>query len=361
MTNAEVKALLNEGFNFNTVVDYVTFPYKKFSYDYRNIFFNILQERFSYIALREVNSDGTIICYFNEGQKDKKYRDYHQINVITDIFTEEERLKAINRNKNNKQSPLEYYRQNFHDIICRIIEKDLDVNCFTLREQLYMEIPEAHQFKVTLAFSLIRIFKPKSMLDPRVLWGDRLVAAIACKVQRFIGFEKNKRLEMGHKMIIGSLSSLNSLNIEKYHIDYKTDFTKLNFDINLDPNFDLMNFEDLDLVFTSIHEYDTEEYPSEKFNSYQEWYHYYEKLIKNCIKCVRTKGHIIIEIYEEIMSKYKNIDDDEDSEIKDVTSRKDQILLRYKTDEIAKKHGASLIQTIHTRKSNVVVRVYRKN
>ena len=132
--------------------------------------------------------------------------DYDEIDVITDYFTEEQRMSA--RRNNEPYSPLECWQRASYNrkFFAEIIEQQKPLDSYHLREAVYHHTKECTQFKASLTRAVIQLFGAKRMLDFSAGWGDRLIGAIGAGVERYLGVDPNTALRAGHDAIIEQLA-----------------------------------------------------------------------------------------------------------------------------------------------------------
>jgi len=121
---------------------------------------------------------------------------YDQVNRLTDYFSEEVRLRA---NVYGCVSPLEYYRQNYSEVIDKAKElqekyHDHPNFRFFIREAVYNLARECNNFKIDLTKYILMFFGSKKVLDPSAGWGDRLLGAAAAGVDSYYGIDPNPAL-----------------------------------------------------------------------------------------------------------------------------------------------------------------------
>jgi hypothetical protein len=175
--------------------------------------------------------------------------DYETINMITDYFTEEERLKAIV--KGQKYSPIEYWNNNWKELI----KQTNDIK--KLRDLIWKNGPkEATQFKITSAYSIFKYIEKDldlnlskcNILDPSSGWGDRLIMSIGLNFNKYVGYDPNVNLQKGY----------NEIN---------TYFGKTNYKVIPEPFEDATLKQNFDFVFTSPPYFDVEDYTNDKNQS----------------------------------------------------------------------------------------------
>ena len=74
------------------------------------------------------------------------------------------------------------------------------------RNQIRKNVKECTNFCPTIICSLIKLFKPKHILDFSAGWGDRLLGVMTYdeKIKSFYGIDPNKSLHTGYKNMIKS-------------------------------------------------------------------------------------------------------------------------------------------------------------
>lgn len=180
-----------------------------------------------------------------------------ELNNITDCFTEEARIQCQFR---GNESPAEYWQRNF-----AAYEGKTPMD---IREKLYIDAHYCNNFRISVAISVLRhfqeIFGPRmSWLDISAGWGDRLLAAIACRVE-YMAADPNPALHAGYNKI---RSSLNSPEFRGQYIIEQNGFEHLQLR------------KKYDLVFTSPPFFDLEIYSNDSKDSLKanptasEWYH----------------------------------------------------------------------------------------
>jgi len=215
--------------------------------------------------------------------------DWHkneELNNITDCFTEECRIKC----KFGKYpSPLEYWQSNKLNLF------KITSDPRKLRELLYSQTKLCNNFRISVALSILQIFHAKKWLDISAGWGDRLIAAIAYNVDRYVSVDPNPCLFKGYKQIIDTLAS----NKQKYTI--------------IQGGFEQVTLPDekFDLVFSSPPFFDLEDYSNSqddslhKYKQKDEWYNKF--LIPSLDKAynyLELGGHLVLYMGEGIKTNY---------------------------------------------------------
>eukprot|EP00667_Euglena_gracilis_P013035 EG_transcript_13423 len=139
--------------------------------------------------------------------------DYHEMDVLTDLFTEEPRLRS--RRLDRSHCPLDHWELPHLNVawIRTLLLREgrykfTELSSESLRETMayHRDISECTQFKPTLGISIIRLLQGRRVLDFSSGWGDRLVAAIASGVERYVGVDPNPDLQPGYRAIIQQLA-----------------------------------------------------------------------------------------------------------------------------------------------------------
>lgn len=207
----------------NNIIENCTFPYKKFWMNENDV--KIMFERLiCYEPLFKqdkyklnVFSDRYLIPWNFEGKQivlPIGNDEYDNIDIITDYFSEENRMQA--KMMYAEKSPIQAWNdvKLITKIVNNLIENQKDINMKELREQIYQNIPEATQFKTTLAISFYKKFKANNVLDISAGWGDRLIAAIAHNVNKYLAYDPNKSLKPAHDKIIDMFGQEIEINIK---------------------------------------------------------------------------------------------------------------------------------------------------
>lgn len=134
--------------------------------------------------------------------------DYAAMDVVTDFFTEEPRLRS--RRLGSKHCPFDLWINPALNV--QWLEGLLSggkptydhLSSESLRETMaYSTIArECTQFKPSLGVAVLRLLQGRRVLDFSSGWGDRLIAAIAAGVDRYVGVDPNPDLQPGYQQII---------------------------------------------------------------------------------------------------------------------------------------------------------------
>jgi hypothetical protein len=214
--------------------------------------------------------------------------DYDNMNIFSDLFNEEPRMKA---NVIGKTSPFDYWEQNCMKIIraARTEHYTEDPSNYQLREKLYEmhynKRGECTTFRPSILYAIIKLFGWKSMLDPSSGWGDRLFAALAAGIE-YTGVDPNTALIPGYQ------------EIQKYFDpEGKSTMVCSGFE-----NFNKPGLQ-VDGVFTSPAYFNIETYSQEatqsinKFDSERAWTeNFLFVLFDKSIEYTKVGGHVILNI-----------------------------------------------------------------
>jgi len=260
----------------------IEYPYYKYieKFNKKKILTDI--KNFTPIIYTKVPNE---LVKYNIEKYDNKYfiikdifKDRENINNITDLFSESIRVKC---KIGNNISPLEYWNKNKKTIL----QKYKDI--YNIREYIYANTKLCNNFRVTVALTILRYFKPKTWLDISAGWGDRLLAAIFSNVKLYVSTDPNLELHQCYNNIISSLVSKNK---QKNFIIHKNGFLEAEISQN-----------DFDIVFSSPPFFDLEKYSDfpedslKKYDSEKEWCDNF--LVKSLMKAynlLKVGGHIIL-------------------------------------------------------------------
>ena len=220
--------------------------------------------------------------------------DYESIDILTDYFTESERLKA--KRVDREWSPQEYWDTHYDQLVQKTLERSGCSDPIELRDQLWHEGLECSSFKLSLAKAVYEIFGAKRILDISAGWGDRLLAAIAHGVERYVGFDPNTNLEHGHNEIIEYFSK----DKDRYSVFYEPFETA-----------SLSNSDRYNLIFSSPPYYDLENYtdlPGQSIQNYPDFNDWmvgflFKSLLKSWNQ-LEIDGHMVIHICDYYKTHY---------------------------------------------------------
>ncbi len=262
------------------------FPYKKISDEDANERFDNLRNlkpNFHNIpySFRFIDIDPTYLDEYKLILYDKS--EYLKYNLISDKFMDKYR---VNAHILNKPSPYEYYFDNI-DLIKKFAKRKYGkINDYTLRESLYILSHEPTSFKPLNIVIIIKTFKSRRILDFSAGWGDRLIGAMACDVEYYVGVDPNHDVHDGYKKIIDHFESKTKcIMIEDAFEDAKL------------PN------KTYDLIMTSPPYFNFEIYSCDenqsimRYPDFEDWYkNFLIFSITKSIKYLENNGYLVINI-----------------------------------------------------------------
>jgi RimJ/RimL family protein N-acetyltransferase/16S rRNA G966 N2-methylase RsmD len=133
----------------------------------------------------------------------EKWNENEELNNVTDYFTESERIKC---NFKNKISPHEYWIENRTGILKSFkMVNDGKNKIKTIRDTMYRRTKFCNNFRITVAITILKLFNARKWLDISAGWGDRLLSAIACKLDAYVGVDPNEELHEHYDEMIEML------------------------------------------------------------------------------------------------------------------------------------------------------------
>jgi 16S rRNA G966 N2-methylase RsmD len=256
------KKLLIEAFLLEVAQGKISFPYKK-------LFMRDIDEKFEQLMIYKpvtTNEPFDISRFINKklGKLNyNKYKgeylcfvaqeeDYDNIDILTDYFTDDQRMAA--RNKKSTMSPIDLWKSKeaLSKLLNKMIDGKEEITSYNIRENIYKLKYECNSFKLTLASSIYWLFNAKKILDISAGWGDRLLAAIAHYADRYLGVDPNTDLIKGHTDIIKTLTLHRDTSGQKN----KYEVAPFKFE---SPEL-ILDREEFDLIFTSPPYFDLEIY-----------------------------------------------------------------------------------------------------
>lgn len=226
-----------------------------------------------------------------------KEEDYNTIDILTDYFNEDIRMKGIV--KSQEYSPEEYHRIHHKDCMKKLEGNGIPLTNFNMRECIFENSKETTLFRITLCKSILQLLSPGNntkeckWLDISAGWGDRLITAVASDVKKYVAFDPNSALKRGHDEII---ERFGSSDFERFHIIYEPFESGIK---NLPEN------ETFNLVFSSPPFFNFEIYSKEenqsisKYGEFQEWLHsFLFDSISSSIFRLESNGYLAIYIVD---------------------------------------------------------------
>jgi 16S rRNA G966 N2-methylase RsmD len=224
---------------------------------------------------------------------EEKWETNEELNLLTDYFTEDVRIKC---NFKNNLSPLDYFNANYNKInnIFHLDNVDknnkiIDFDIIKFKDYMFYNSKFCNNFRISVALSILNIFKPKSWLDISAGWGDRLISAILFGIDEYFGVDPNIELQDKYKNIINTLVDKNKQNNFK--------IIKSGFENAIIPN------RKYDIVFSSPPFFDTEIYTNDiddsliKNNTIEKWYNDFLLFsVYKAIEYLNIDGHLVLYI-----------------------------------------------------------------
>jgi 16S rRNA G966 N2-methylase RsmD len=253
------KNITSLAMNLNDIFIYekLDFPYKKYYMKSLKFYFdNLLQFKQIYnnkpykILGLTSYSDLFPTTFKNKGYLNliSTNKDYENIDILTDFFTEDVRMKALR--KDQRISPFEWFKNknNKFKVISSILNENKNLNPYELREQIYLNVKECSTFKCSIVKTIYKFFNAKHVLDFSAGWGDRLIGAIGANVLSYTAFDPNTDLVKGHSDIISTFVSQDKQkNFNIQYIPFEKAELKQNFDLvfTSPPYFDFEIYTEL--------------------------------------------------------------------------------------------------------------------
>jgi hypothetical protein len=217
--------------------------------------------------------------------------DYDNINNLSDMFQEENRLKC--KLYVEHQAPEKYFYKHIERLSYACIKYNKIITPITMREQLYKNVKECTSFRPLNLTFILQLYNAKSVLDFSAGWGDRLLACLATNI-RYIGVDPNRLLHPKYKEMIEFFAQPKD----------RKKFTMIPATIQEA----VLPAEKVDLIFTSPPYFDMEVYSGEgKVNETNEtdWFNNFLKVaIKKCKKQLNIGGHLVLVINQKNNEKY---------------------------------------------------------
>jgi hypothetical protein len=220
--------------------------------------------------------------------------EYEAYDILSDYFQEEQRLKA--RRAGNKESMLQLWPKIKANAAAAAKNEFGHINAYTLREAAYMLYGKRYEctsFRPTLITIFIKYFNARRILDMSAGWGDRLIGAMACDIDCYLGCDPNIKLQAGYNSMISLFEACpNKFQVLPVGFEHAE-----------------LPAEPFDMMFSSPPFYNFEEYVRHKSQSinkrsYAQWLE--EFLFPSMIKALahlKGGGHIVLSISN--VPKYK--------------------------------------------------------
>lgn len=214
--------------------------------------------------------------------------EYLDLNLISDKWVEPIRLEV---SVGGNPSPEDFFIKNRDQVEKYSRENYGDLSEESLRESLYKLSLEATTFKPSTAVMLYKYFDAMKVLDFSSGWGDRLIAAMACDLELYVGVDPNSKLHPKYQDMIKFFGKHFQL-----HGEYK--MVESPFE-EWDPPKKYRNF---DMVFTSPPYFDYEIYSEDESQSVHnrdlnQWFNEFLMVsIKKSLKLLKKGGILAINI-----------------------------------------------------------------
>lgn len=262
---------------------------------------------YKYLLWKTLNSNN-MIKYKNNKYVSivTKKEDYEKIDKLVDYFNEKPRMNSYRRDK--MYSPIEVWKSKpelLEPWIQNQLKNNKVITIIGMREQIWKMGFECNAFKASLAISIYSIFKAKRILDFSSGWGDRLLAAIAYKAERYLGYDPNPYLQKGYQEII-------SLFCEE---EQETK-TEKKYEVIMAPFEKSEIKETFDLIFTSPPYFNFETYISSNqitsktqsisnYPNFHDWMiHFLFQSLYKCWDCLIPNGNMVIHLSDVYKTNY---------------------------------------------------------
>jgi hypothetical protein len=245
---------------------------KKIIKNFKSSFYKQVPDELKKYNLEKYNNEYIII-------KDK-WDDNFELNNLTDVFSETVRVKCQFL---DKISPYDYWQKNMTEI------KSKNDDIHKMRDYIYTHTKLCNNFRISLALTILHLFKPKKWLDISAGWGDRLLAAMFSDLDLYYSTDPNLDLHPCYKKMIDTFASDKS----KFIIDNK----------GFETDEFIIPYNDFDIVFSSppfftLEKYSTYENDSiTKYNNEKDWTESF--LLKSIYKAVnhlKIGGYLLLYI-----------------------------------------------------------------
>lgn len=214
-------------------------------------------------------------------------------NKASDYFHQVERWKCDATGYPSPQKTWETERFRLTLFKALFSLKVKEINPTVLRNLISLRKYIAAQFRPSAAKTIYEVYKPETVLDFSMGWGDRLLAAHASHyVKRYVGIDPNINLFEGYGKQVRTYDSIwgkiKDMNMICGRAESET--------LQLLP-------DQFDMIFTSPPYFDKEKYDQSDQQSYK-MYHGFDSWMKNFLfkaieihsKSLKSGGHLIINI-----------------------------------------------------------------
>ena len=183
------------------------------------------------------------------------------------------------KNKSYVKKMFEYYKNNNGMTDIKVWWRLFNLYCGSI-----------NIFKPTIAMFVYCKYKPKSILDPTMGWGGRLVGATSLNIFKYTGIDLNPELKKPYTEMVKTLKPLTKTKIKLiFKNALKVDYSKIEYD----------------LVLTSPPYYNIEIYNGTAPMNKEEWNNkFYKPLFTKTYTHLKKGGHYCLNVPEEI---YNNV------------------------------------------------------
>ena len=290
----------------------VSFPYKHLFMPSPYIMFKSLVEY--------ANNDSNHIFIRQGHRLHVIYRSFPEQSMtsdrLADHYTEKQRMCAVYKPQKFK-SPMDTW-------LSWTDEYKNSKTIYDLSEELYHKSGMANGFNPCILITMIKHYSIKSVFDPCMGWGDRLISCYASGIDKYVGFDTNESLLECYKKIQSDLGNYSgnysgnfSGNISRKMIlpcEMETSFHMEAFEKSSSEWFQIGGryYQQFDAVATSPPFYDIELYEGHDtstnlYNTKEMWYeHFYKELLVRCQNAVRPCGYIFLYIPSDMLQFTKS-------------------------------------------------------
>jgi len=273
----------------------VPFPYKHLFMPHPQVMFN---------GLVQYANDSTNHIFYRHGHRlHVIYRSFPEqsmtIDRLADHYTEKQRMCATYKSRTFK-SPIETWNMWSNDY-------KYSKSPYELSEELYHKSGMANGFNPCILITVIKHYGIRSIFDPCMGWGDRLISSYACGIDKYVGFDTNESLLPCYKNIVADMELYNYANMNGTGMG--VEFFMEAFEKSPSEWYenDGKYYHQFDAVATSppffdIEIYDGKDSSTNLYNTREMWYeHFYKQLLLRCQNVVKPCGYIFLYIPSDML------------------------------------------------------------
>lgn len=228
---------------------------------------------------------------FTELKSGKEFKPLsHKYNQIADHFTGPERLLTKGSRGGNFFDFCSKYGKGeitYPSVLKCIRDYPKQSLLHSLKYTFNLYFGYIGNFAMWNATNFYNTYKPRIVLDPTAGFGNRLVAAAATGVEKYIGIDSNKNLERPYQGLVEFLANKSDTNIQMIISNsLNVEYTKLTYDC----------------VFTSLPYYMVEDYSHmHNYGTKKQWNEdFYKPLIRKTFEGMSPGGVYAINVPEAI-------------------------------------------------------------